>query len=277
MPPLAGNTPTTLSNVTPAGVSRAGRIVAVCGARGGVGASSIALNLAVELTDTVEGHVALVDFHVQGGDIALMLGVHPIPGLRAALENADRVDDFFLERVAIAIQPRLCLIAAEEPFEEDLSITAAGVARVLDVLLRKFDFAVIDIPMPLPREMHPVPRAARQVVVVLTPDVASLRDTQAIRALITGITGGNRVTTVLNRSDMRGGLKAALIERGLGVAPDIVIPELGKGMVEAINLGVPAVRRVPALRRALAQLVREIAGIAPPAATRSWFRRVPRR
>ncbi len=231
---------------------RTGRVVAVCGARGGVGTSSIALNLAVELTSTIKGHVALVDFHIQGGEIALMLGARPGPGLRIALEDAERVDSLFLERVAITIEPRLRLIAAEETFEDGLVVTEQGVRRVLDVLQQKFNLVVADIPMPLPHSMQHLLRVARQVIVVMTPDVASLRDTQAIRNLVVGVTGSDRVITLLNRSDMEGGLSVDLIEMGLGVRPDIIIPDLGTGMLEAINLGVPAVQRVPGLRRSLA-------------------------
>jgi pilus assembly protein CpaE len=258
-------------------VGRTGRVVAVCGARGGVGTSSIALNLAVELTSTIKGHVALLDFHIQGGEIALMLGARPGPGLRIALEEADRVDSLFLERVAITVEPRLRLIAAEESFEDGLTVTREGVRRVLDVLQQKFNFVVADIPMPLPQSMMHVLRVARQVIVVMTPDVASLRDTQAIRNLVTGVAGVDRVITLLNRSDMEGGLTVDLIEKGLGVRPDIIIPELGKGMLEAINLGVPAVQRVPGLRRSLAPLVRELTGVASTSGARGWMRRLFRR
>jgi len=253
---------------------RSGRVVAVCGARGGVGTSSIALNLAVELTSTIKGHVALLDFHIQGGEVALMLGARPGPGLRIALEDAERVDGLFLERVAITIEDRLKLIAAEESFEDGLVVTEPGARRVLDVLQQKFNFIVADIPMPLPQSMQHVLRVARQVITVMTPDVASLRDTQAIRNLVTSVTGSDRVITLLNRSDMEGGLTVDLIEKGLGVRPDIIIPELGKGMLEAINLGVPAVQRVPGLRKSLAPLVRELTGIAPSSRTRSWLRRL---
>jgi pilus assembly protein CpaE len=273
MPHLMGE----VSDSFTAAGGRIGRVVAVCGARGGVGTSSIALNLAVELTSTIKGHVALVDFHIQGGEVALMLGARPGPGLRIALEDAERVDSLFLERVAITIEPRLRLIAAEESFEDGLSVTAPGVRRVMDVLQQKFNFIVADIPMPIPPAMQHILQVARQVIVVLTPDVASLRDTRAIRNLVVGVTGADRVITLLNRSDMEGGLTVDLIEKGLGVRPDIIIPELGKGMLEAINLGVPAVQRVPGLRRSLSPLVQELTGVAPVSATRSIFRRLFRR
>lgn len=256
------------------GGQRGGHLVAVCGARGGVGTSSIALNLAYELMGTVKGHIALVDFHIQGGEVALMLSVKPGPGLRIALEDADRVDALFLERVAISIEPRLRLIASEESFDAAVTITESGVARVLDLLQQKFNFIVADIPMPPPPAYQRILSLARQVIVVLTPDVASLRDTQAIRTLVTGLTGADRVITVLNRSDMKGGLDAAMVQRALGVKPDVVITDLGKRMLEAINLGVPAVQRVPALRRYLAQLVREVAGVDGSTSGRSWLRRM---
>ena len=67
---------------------------------------------------------------------------------------------------------------------------------MLDVLQQKFNFVVADIPMPLPQTMQHVLRVARQVIVVMTPDVASLRDTQAIRNLVVGVTGSDRVITL---------------------------------------------------------------------------------
>lgn len=257
----------------PAG-GRGGTIVAVCGARGGVGTSSIALNLAYEITRTVKGHVALLDLHVQDGEIALMLSVRPGPGLRIALEDASRVDGLFLERASIEIEPRLRLIASEEAFNTEATVTEAGMLKVLDLLQKKFNFIVADIPMPMPPEMMRILTIARQVVTVLNPDVASVRDTQNIRQLVAGVTGADRVISVLNRANMKGGLDRALIEKALGSPPDVVIPELGAGMLEAINLGVPALQRVPSLKKYLAPLVREITGMRPGGESTSWFARM---
>jgi pilus assembly protein CpaE len=253
---------------------RGGAIVCVCGARGGVGTSSIALNLAYEVMKTVKGHVALLDLHIQGGEIALMLSVRPGPGLRIALEDATRVDGLFLERASIEIEPRLRLIASEEAFNTDATVTEAGLLRVLDLLQKKFNVIIADIPMPLPPQMMRILTMARQVVTVATPDVASMRDTQNIRQLVAGVTGADRVISVLNRSNMKGGLERSLVEKALGSPPDVVIPELGHGMLEAINLGVPAVQKVPSLRKYLAPLVREITGLKPGRSGRSWLGRL---
>ncbi len=252
---------------------RGGHLVSICGARGGVGTSSIALNLAYEIMDTVKGHVALLDLHVNDGEIALMVSANPGPGLRIALEDSTRVDALFLERASIELEPRLRLMASEASFDNPITITEAGMLRVLDLLQKKFNYIIADIPMPLPIAMRRILKLSRQIVTVLTPDVASLRDTQNVRQLVANVTGADRVISVLNRHDMKGGIEMALIDRALGGPPDILIPELGKGMLEAINMGVPAIRRVPALRRYLAPLVREISGIAAPKPASSWFGR----
>lgn len=252
---------------------RGGHLVSVCGARGGVGTSSIALNLAYEIMDTVKGHVALLDLHVNDGEMALMVSANPGPGLRIALEDSSRVDALFLERTSIELEPRLRLIASDESFDNPVTVTEAGMLRVLDLLQKKFNYIIADIPMPLPLAMRRILKLSRQIVTVLTPDVASLRDTQNVRQLVANVTGADRVLSVLNRYDMKGGIERGLIDRALGGPPDILIPELGKGMLEAINMGIPAVRRVPALRKFLAPLVREISGVAPPKQSTSWFSR----
>ncbi len=254
---------------------RGGHVVAVCGARGGVGATTIAVNTALELARLARGHIALLDLHLQGGAAALMLSARPGPGLRIALEDPERADALFLERTAIAIAGRVSLLGAEEPFEVTPAISDGGVGRVLDVLRQKFNYVLIDLPMPVPVPMRQVLTAAREVVVVMGPDVASVRDARAIRHMVKALTGTDRVLTLLNRADIRKGVTLKLVEKGLGVAPDVVVPDLGPGMLEAYNLGVPAAQRVPAFARHLAPLLREVAA-TNTAPERSWLKRMLR-
>ena len=61
-----------------AGASRGGSVIAVCGARGGVGTTTVAVNLALQLSEATRGHVALLDLHLRQGTTALMLGVKPV-------------------------------------------------------------------------------------------------------------------------------------------------------------------------------------------------------
>jgi pilus assembly protein CpaE len=253
--------PKLLGDVANGHTDRGGHVISICGAQGGAGATSIAINLALQLADTTKAKVALLDLHLQGGEAAVMLGVRPGPGLRIALENPMRADALFLERAAIEVTERVCLISADEELDARLDITEAGVRHVLGLLRQRFNYIVVDIPVPFPPSVHPVITLSRHVLVLLEAEVTGLRNAHALRTAVTNIAGKDRVFTLLNRANRAGGLPRATMVKALGAEPDMVIPDLGKGMTQAVNLGIPALKHVPALRRHLAPIVREITGV----------------
>jgi len=253
--------PKLLGDATSGPADRGGHVVSICGAQGGAGATSIAINLALQLAETTKAKVALLDLHLQGGETAVMLGVRPGPGLRIALENPVRADTLFLERAAIEVNERVSLISADEELDAELNITEAGVRHVLGLLRQRFNYIVVDVPVPFPPSLHPVISLSRHVLVLLEAEVTGLRNAHALRAAVTNIAGKDRVFTLLNRANRAGGLPRATMVKALGAEPDMVIPDLGKGMTQAVNLGIPALKHVSGLRRHLAPIVREIAGV----------------
>jgi pilus assembly protein CpaE len=245
--------------------SRGGGVVAVCGVRGGSGATTVAVNLALQLAEVTHGHVALLDLHLRGGAAAAMLGATPGAGLRIALEEPDRVDALFLDRAAIPIGERLRLIAAEEPLDSLPQPAEDGMRRLMALLRKRFNHVVIDLPMPPSPADRIALAEAKLRVVVLGPDVVGIRDALAARKFLSA-GGASRVMTVLNRAGMPGTLKTRLVEEGLGGAPDITIPDLPRVLPRAANLGRPALKESAALRRALAPLTQEIAAVRGAAA-----------
>ncbi|MET4327178.1 pilus assembly protein CpaE [Bradyrhizobium sp. i1.15.2] len=264
--------PKLLGDVAANHIDRGGHVVSICGAQGGAGATSIAINLALQLAETTKAKVALLDLHLQGGEAAVMLGVRPGPGLRIALENPMRADTLFLERAAIEVNERVCLVSADEDLDAQLEISEAGIRHVLGLLRQRFNYIVVDVPVPFPPSIYPVIKLSRHVMVLLESEVTGLRNAHALRAAVINIAGKDRVFTLLNRAGRPGGLPRAAVVKALGAEPDIVIPDLGKGMTEALNLGIPALKHVRKLRRHLAPIVREISGVA--AERSGWWRRV---
>lgn len=265
-PQLAGEAAAAAADVA----GRGGQVVAVCGVRGGCGATTVATNLALQLAETSRGHVVLLDLHLRGGTTGMMLGVRPGTGLRVALEEPDRADALFLDRAGIPIEDRLRLIAAEEPMDSLPQPTEVGVRRVLEMLRHRANYVVVDLPMPPGPAERIVLAAARHCVLVLGPDIAGIRDTLAMRKLV-GTAGSSRATIVLNRAGLPGSLKPKLVEEGLGAPPDVMIPDLPRQLPRAANLGRPALRDSPVLRRALAPLMREIAVVPAAKAGPSLF------
>ena len=117
-----------------------------------------------------------------------------------------RADTLFLERAAIEINDRVCLISADEELDAELHITEAGVRHVLGLLRQRFNYIVVDVPVPFPPSIHPVITLSRHVLVLLEAEVTGLRNAHALRAAVTNIAGKDRVFTLLNRADRAGGL-----------------------------------------------------------------------
>lgn len=264
--------PKLLGEVAADAPDRGGHVVSICGAQGGTGATSIAINLALQLAETTKAKVALLDLHLQGGEAAVMLGVRPGPGLRIALENPMRADTLFIERAAIEVNERVRLVSADEDLDATVDITEEGVRHVVELLRQRFAYVVVDVPMPLTRALHPAISVSRHVLVLLEAEVTGLRNANSLRTLVSGVVGKNRVFTLLNRANRPGGLPITTITTALGGKPDMVVPDLGKGMTEAVNLGIPAIRHVPKLRRHLAPIVREITAMGDE--DKGWFKRM---
>jgi pilus assembly protein CpaE len=237
-----------------------GRIITVSGARGGAGATTIAVNLAVQLAESTRGYVALVDMNLQSGTATSMLGIRPGAGLRVALEEPDRVDSLFLDRTAVAASDRLRLLAAEEAFEATLRPTTEGVTRLLTLLRRRFNYIVIDMPTPVDAPLRTIFAAAQTRLVVMTPDVVSIRDAVRLRTMFTAVSGSDKAVVVLNRVGAPGAMAPKLVERGLQAKLDFTIPDVPKHLALAADLGAPAVTRHRAFRTAMLRLTKEVSG-----------------
>src|SRR5436190_4682417 len=99
-------------------VAKAGKIIACMGARGGVGTTFIASNLAAMLANEKLRRVVLVDLDPYFGSLSLNFDVKPNVGLREALENPGRIDQIFIDRLLTSINEHLFILGSEESLEE---------------------------------------------------------------------------------------------------------------------------------------------------------------
>ena len=238
--------------------TRGGRVIAVMGARGGVGATTIAGNLAWMLGVMAKRHTVFLEADLHMGSGALLLGAKTGPGLRMALETPDRIDPLFVERAAQPVAERLQVLASEEKLNEPLRYTPGAARGLIDALRVRYNFIVADVPflpMPCNRELIEL---AHHRVIVMDPSLASVRDTLRLLGLPNGQWQPQSPTIVLNRQGRLGGLTRKQIEDALKVKVDVVIPDMPKQMNESANFGEPAMTARGPFRQAIIDLSREI-------------------
>lgn len=245
-----------------------GRLVAVVGARGGVGATTLAIHLASYLANHQNRRVVLVDLDLQTGDCALALNLKPTPGLREALANPLRIDSVFLERTVVVHGERLFVLSGEEPLHADTEFRAEAVETLIGVLRTQFHYIIADVPRIPAAPYRRALDLAEVRVIVADQTLRSVRDTVRLRhALANG--NGMRCDLLLVNRNGEGGARAMTLEEMAKVQlrPDFVIPFRPRLFTS------PGVARRGPFIDVVSMLAAEISGRAPE--RKRWWRSVP--
>ncbi|WP_395672814.1 CpaE family protein [Phenylobacterium sp.] len=271
---------------SPARPARAGagpglRSVAVVGARGGAGATSVAAALGWALSQTHGRRTVLLDLDLQCGALALSLDIEPGRGLSEILAAPDRIDALLVGSAAAHAGDRLRVLAAEEPLDADVPVDAGGLEALVGALRDTSDALVMDVPHRLDRLGRAAIAAADVTVVVTDLSLPGLRDSRRLVALARSLRPNGEIVLVANRvGGVAGEAPRTEFEKALGEALEFVVPadpktaaaaaEQGKTMIEVAAEG-PA-------GKALQSLAERLSGARPVAAEpASWLQRLLRR
>jgi pilus assembly protein CpaE len=249
------------------------RVIALIGARGGVGATSVALSLAWSLAHDQQQRTVLFDLDMQFGAAALSLDLEPGRGLREILSNPERIDSLLIGSAMIHQSERLRILGAEEPLEDEVEVAPAALQALLAGLSETTDVVVVDVPRRLDRAARDLLARADAVCVVTDLSLAAMRDTQRLLILLRGLRPQGGVTTLASRvGGVSGEVPAAEFERGIGAKLDLEIPADAKAAVAAAEQARPliaAAKASPAAEalRKLAHRLSDATPAASPAAT----------
>lgn len=203
-----------------------GRLITVMAAKGGVGKSTIAVNLAAELARDAVDEVVLVDLNLTAGEVDLLLGVDPKSTV-AAVATPGASAEAAVIKLSLTRHPTGILLL---PAPDSL-IEADGVDPdlILDVLIKLktcFRFVIVDTAPGAGAALASAAEAADDLVAVATPDLGGLR---SLRRNLDGLDtlGLNQARRhlVLNRSDYRTGLAAQTIEATVELPIAVSIPD----------------------------------------------------
>ena len=218
-----------------------GRIVAVFSPKGGVGRTTIAVNLAIGAAGQAAS-VVLVDGSFQFGDVGVLLNLNPrtksiadlVPELEAG-GDPESLDTFIVDHSS----GLKVLLAPPTPEMAEL-VTASSVRRVLEALRARFDLVVVDCGAAFNDPTLAILDMADTILAVLTLEITSIKNIRLFLEVAEQLGyARDKVRLVLNRADSALGIRVADVEHSLGRKVDHSVVSDGKSVVLALNRGVP--------------------------------------
>ncbi len=248
---------------------RLARIIAVAGAKGGVGRTTLAVNLAASLARDTGQPTVLLDLHTQFADAALLLGLSPRRTLADwASLDLDTLDARFLEDYAQSHESGLFLLAGAAAPLAPHALSAETVNHVLTLLERECASIIIDLPPVI--DGPTLAALSRADDVLLVAGLFDLPTLAASRRWLDALRGAHlrpeNVRVVFNRVAPRSRLSVADGEQVLGLPAGAAIPNDGKLVPASVNAGIPFVLSHPgcAPARSIAALAHTLSETEAP-------------
>ena len=195
-----------------------GRTVAVIGAKGGVGSSTVAHNLAWAFSRKLALSTVIVDLDIAFGTAGLDFNQDPPQGIAEAIFAPDRLDANMVERLMSKCSDRLSLLAAPAMLDRTCDLTETTFDHLLDILRTSTPAIVLDVPHVWTAWSRRLLIASDEIVVVAAPDLASLRNAKNLVDLLKAARPNDKAP------------KVVLNQAGLPKRPEIGTPDFGKAL-----------------------------------------------
>ena len=218
-----------------------GRIVAVFGPKGGIGRTTLAVNVAVAAASELGIRTCLVDASFQFGDVGVLLNLNPknksIADVLPELESGevDALDSFVINHSSGV----RVLLAPPTPEVAEL-ITPTAVKRMLEALRATHDLVIVDCTPSFDDVGLAILDMADTLLTMLTLEITSIKNVRIFLSLADQLGyGPDKIRLVLNRADSSLGIRVADVEHSIGRRVDHTIVSDGRSVVYALNRGVP--------------------------------------
>ena len=246
-----------------------GKVLAFVGAKGGVGTTTLAVNVAAALAGEPGASVLVTDLHITGhGDAALFLGVEPRFSVADALEAVHRLDRAVLNSLVARAKSGVDVLGSPErpalrhPDPQHLR-------SLIDQLSMQYQYVVLDIPRSDLGTMDAIDPVA-VVTLVVNQELPTVRRAGQVATLLRQRYGKDKVASVVSRYDARAEIGQEDIERVVGLPVWAVLPSDYRRAVAAANVGRPLVRDGQSrLGSAMQQFARKLAGRPAEAAAKA--------
>ncbi|HZQ41934.1 MAG TPA: AAA family ATPase [Acidobacteriaceae bacterium] len=229
------------SDMDSRGATPAGKIIGILGAKGGVGATTLAVHSAVHLVRTHKKRVLLIDQKNHLGHVALYLGIkHAKYHFDELLRSADRLDAALLEGLVTRHSDGLDVIASPDAYLPQSRMDAPDSSAVMNYLRQRYDYVLVDSETENAAWLSSLVSCSDEIASVCTPDLGALRDLARQIEHLTLIDGlSPKLRIVANRSGSEAAVPKHEIETAIGFPVAIEVPNNYIELTKAINAGTP--------------------------------------
>ncbi len=218
----------------------ADKLIVVMGSKGGVGATTVAVNLGVQLCAHSQKRAVLLDFAQPLGNAHLLLDLHPRFGIRDAVDSLDRLDSHFFAGLLERHRSKLEILGGAMQPEEWQSIPTAPLERVVNVAQASADVVLVDLGAHFASDLAPILTSARMILMIAEANVPSLWTLQKRLLALTGLgVDADRIRLIVNRWHKGDEEPLKSIEKETKRTVFACLPNDFRKASAAMNLGVP--------------------------------------
>jgi len=216
------------------------KLIVIMGAKGGVGTTTVAVNLGVQLVTFARKRTVLLDFARPLGTAHLMLDLHLRFGLRDSVESLDRLDSHFFAGLLTKHKTNLELLGGVTQPEEWQSIDVSSLNRLVNVAQNSFDMVLLDMGSQFSSEWSAILRMARMILVVAEANVPALWTLERRLAALKGFgVQPDRARIIINRWHKGDEEVLKSIEKRICQPIFASLPNDFRKASQAMNLGTP--------------------------------------
>jgi pilus assembly protein CpaE len=257
--PLRGTA--TAASLMPAR-SETGSIITIFSLKGGVGTSTLAVNLALAIKQlTPSSRVGLIDLALEQNADALLLDVKPTSTIAEwAHEDLREASPFLLNQYFVQHKAGISLMAAPASPEQSETVRPDAVRKALELAPQTFDYVVVDTASTFNENSIVALEQAEYIIIPMIPDMGAIYTTSSVLRIVKALSiPSGKIRVVFNQIVPNAGLTKGQVESSLG--RDVFeIPHGGDAFYEAVNQGLPLVTTLPGhpATRAIIELAKTV-------------------